>query len=158
MSKRRVFLVTTVDQIERDSTRWCVQGRAWEAVKISDQVYLDVMSADGAESPLTFQIMRCRSYGVDIPELSHDMTEELVLQGPHGDLLRGRWCLVGRVRLGSLLPLSLSEAQRPPLKQHGGAHEITAGLQGDTALHLGVLQLLNRGDMAVGQRRIRQAP
>jgi hypothetical protein len=35
-----------------------------------------------------YQIIGCRSYGVDIPELSHGMTGELVLQGPHGDLLR----------------------------------------------------------------------
>lgn len=65
-----------------------VQGRAWEDVHIGDTVSLDVMAPDGAGSPLTFQIMGCRSYGVDIPELSHGMTGELVLQGPHGDLLR----------------------------------------------------------------------
>jgi hypothetical protein len=88
MSKRRVFEVATVDQVGGDSTRWRVQGRAWEDVHISDTVSLDVVAPDGAGSPLTFQIIGCRSYGVDIPELSHGMTGELMLQGPHGDLLR----------------------------------------------------------------------
>jgi hypothetical protein len=81
MSKRRVFLVATVEQIGGDSTLWRVEGRAWEDVKISDQVYLDVVSADGEGSPPTFQIMRCRSYRVDIEELSHDMTGESCCTG-----------------------------------------------------------------------------
>jgi hypothetical protein len=88
MSKRRVFEVATVDQLGSDSTLWRVKGRAWEDMHIGDTVSLDVVSPDGASSPLIFQITQCRSYGVDIPELSHGMTGELLLQGPHGDLLR----------------------------------------------------------------------
>jgi hypothetical protein len=88
MSKRRVFLVVTVEQLGSDSTAWRVQGRAWEDVQLGDEVYLDVLSADEEASHLTFQIMRCRSYGVDIPGLSHGMTGEIALQGPPGDLLR----------------------------------------------------------------------
>jgi hypothetical protein len=82
-----IFEVATVDQIESDMLLWRVQGRAYEDVRRGDRVYLDVMSPDEDASHLTFQISGCRSYGVDLPELSRGMTGEVVLKGPHGDLL-----------------------------------------------------------------------
>jgi hypothetical protein len=84
----RVFEVATVDQVGSDSTLWRVQGRAWEDVHIGDTVSLDVVAPNGEGTLLTFQVMQCRSYGVDITEVSHGMTGELLLQGPYGDLLQ----------------------------------------------------------------------
>jgi hypothetical protein len=83
-----MFEVATVDQAGNDPRRWHVQGRAYEEVKIGDTLYLDVTSPDEEGSHLTFQIMGCRSYGVDLPGLDHGMSGEIVLNGPHGDLLR----------------------------------------------------------------------
>ena len=54
--------------------------------------------------------------------------------------------------------LSFSEALRPPLEERGGAHEITAGLQSDTALRLGVLQLVDGGEMPIHQHGIGEGP
>ena len=54
--------------------------------------------------------------------------------------------------------LSFSEALRPPVKERGGAHEIATGLQGDTAGGLDVLQLLDRGEMAVDQDGVGERP
>jgi hypothetical protein len=47
---------------------------------------------------------------------------------------------------------------RPPLEERGGAHEITAGLQSDTALRLGLLQLVDGGEMPIHQHGIGKGP
>ena len=88
MSQHRVFLVATVDQIGNGATRWRIEGRAWSDLKIGDTVYLDVTSPDGDDSYLNFQIIRCRYDGVDIPDLSRDMTGEIVLRGIWSRLAR----------------------------------------------------------------------
>jgi hypothetical protein len=49
-------------------------------------------------------------------------------------------------------------ALRPSLEQRGGAHEITVGLQSDTALRLGVLQLVDGGEMPIHQHSIGEGP
>jgi hypothetical protein len=88
LSQREVFEVATVDQAGNDPILWRVQDRAYEDVKIGDKLYLDVTSPDEAGSHLTFQFIGRRSHGVDLPGMDHGMSGEIVLKGPHGDLLR----------------------------------------------------------------------
>src|SRR5262245_58959831 len=54
--------------------------------------------------------------------------------------------------------MSFMEALRPPRKEGGGAHHLRLGLQRHTVLGLGLLQLLDRGEMAIDQRRIGEGP
>ncbi len=55
-------------------------------------------------------------------------------------------------------PLSFRDAHRPPAEARRGADEIEAGLQGDAALRLGILQLLDAGEVPIDQHRVRQCP
>ena len=54
--------------------------------------------------------------------------------------------------------LSFSEALRPPVEERGGADEITPGLERHTAGGLGVLEVLNGGEMAVDQDGVGEGP
>jgi hypothetical protein len=88
MSKRNVFEVATVDQVGNDPTLWRIQGRAYEDLKIGNMLYHDVTSSDEEGSHLTFQIVGCHGYGVDLPGLDPGMSGAIVLRGSNGDLLR----------------------------------------------------------------------
>lgn len=54
--------------------------------------------------------------------------------------------------------VSLVETLGPPVKECGRADEGGLRLQGDTALGLDVLQLLNRAEMAIDERGISERP
>ena len=44
------------------------------------------------------------------------------------------------------------------MEEGGGADQVRPGLERDTALGLGVLQVVNRGEMAVGKRGVGERP
>jgi len=50
------------------------------------------------------------------------------------------------------------KALRPPVEAGGRADESAVGLQGDTALRLGVLQLVDGGEMPIHQHGIGEWP
>jgi hypothetical protein len=54
--------------------------------------------------------------------------------------------------------LPLADALGPPGEQGRRANEVRAGLQCDTALRLGIVQLLDAGEMVVSQRGIGERP
>src|SRR5260221_6268463 len=54
--------------------------------------------------------------------------------------------------------LSFLEALRPPVEQRGRADQIWTGLEGDAALSLRVLAVVDRGEMAVEQGRVGERP
>jgi hypothetical protein len=54
--------------------------------------------------------------------------------------------------------LSFLDPLGPPVEQGGGADEIGACLQGDTALGLDVFEFVDAGEMSVGQHRVGQRP
>jgi hypothetical protein len=54
--------------------------------------------------------------------------------------------------------LAFLDPERPPREARGGADEIAALLQGDTASGLRVFQLVEVSEMAVDQDRIGQRP
>ena len=54
--------------------------------------------------------------------------------------------------------LPLADALGPPVEEGRRADEIGAGLQGDAAFRLGILQLLDARKMPVDQHRVRQWP
>lgn len=55
-------------------------------------------------------------------------------------------------------PLSFVDAQRPPGETRSRANEVAAPLQGDTASGLGVLQLIEVGEVAIDQDGVGQRP
>src|SRR5262245_55089845 len=55
-------------------------------------------------------------------------------------------------------PLPFLDPQRPPVEARGRADEVGAALQGEAALGLGILQLLDAGKVPIGQHRVRQRP
>src|SRR5260221_5706363 len=63
-----------------------------------------------------------------------------------------------RLILGPSRALSFLEALRPPVEQRGGADQIWTGLEGDAALSLRVLEVVDRGEMAVEQGRVGERP
>src|SRR5258708_5081750 len=54
--------------------------------------------------------------------------------------------------------LSFPEALRPPVEAGGGADQIWTGLEGDAALSLRVLEVVDRGEMAGEQGRVGERP
>src|SRR5258706_8172442 len=54
--------------------------------------------------------------------------------------------------------LSFLEALRPPVEQRGRADQIWTGLEGDAALSLRVLEVVDRGEMAVEQGGVGERP
>lgn len=54
--------------------------------------------------------------------------------------------------------MPLVEALRPPVKTGGRANEVGTGLEGDTAGGLGILQVVDRGEMPIGQRGVGEWP
>src|SRR5579859_4384993 len=54
--------------------------------------------------------------------------------------------------------LEFAEAARPPMKAGRRADEVASGLQRDTACRLGILQVLEGGEVLVGQCRVGQGP
>src|SRR5260221_5935520 len=62
------------------------------------------------------------------------------------------------VILISSRPLSFLDPLGPPVEQGGGADEIAACLQGDTARGLDVFQLVDAGEVAIGQDGVGQRP
>jgi hypothetical protein len=71
-------------------------------------------------------------------------------------MVRGR-----RMILLQLRSLSFFDPLRPPVKPvktGGRANEVGTDLEGDTAGSLGVLQVVNRGEMPIGQRGVGESP
>jgi len=58
----------------------------------------------------------------------------------------------------SLRSLSFLDALGPPMEAGGGANEIGLRLQGDTACGLSVLEIVDRGEMPVGQDGVGERP
>jgi hypothetical protein len=54
--------------------------------------------------------------------------------------------------------ISFAQALRPPMEERGGADESALRLEGDTAGSLGVLQLLDGGEMPIHQHSIGERP
>lgn len=44
------------------------------------------------------------------------------------------------------------------MEERGGADEVGTRLEGDAARRLGIFELVNRGEMVIGQRGVRQRP
>lgn len=63
-------------------------------------------------------------------------------------------CGFGAIILLPLGHMSVVEALWPPMEQQRGADEVWLRLECDTALRLRLLQVLDRGEMTVDQRRI----
>ena len=61
-----------------------------------------------------------------------------------------------RTMLSSSRSLAFLDALRPPVEAGGRADEVRMRLQSDTACRLGVFELVDRDEMAIGQRRVRQ--
>ena len=55
-------------------------------------------------------------------------------------------------------PLSFSNALWPPMEPCRGANQVGTGLQGNTALCLGIFKIVDRGEMAVGKRGVGECP
>jgi hypothetical protein len=55
-------------------------------------------------------------------------------------------------------PLSFPDALRPPREEGGGADALRLALQSDAARGLGVFEVVNRGEMPIGQRGVGQWP
>ena len=55
-------------------------------------------------------------------------------------------------------PLSFPDPLRPPVEPRGRPNEVGTRLEGDAARGLGVLELVDRSEMAVGQGRVGQRP
>ncbi len=58
----------------------------------------------------------------------------------------------------SLRSLSFLDALWPPVEQGGGADEVGPRLKGDAACGLGVLKVVDGGEMAVGERGVGERP
>ncbi len=54
--------------------------------------------------------------------------------------------------------MSFLDALRPPVEERGGADQVRASLEGDAALGLSVFELINTGEMAIGERGVGQRP
>src|SRR5262245_46346950 len=52
----------------------------------------------------------------------------------------------------------LLEALRPPIETDSRTHKVATGLEGDTARHLGILQLLKGGKVPIEQDGIGERP
>lgn len=96
MSKHEMFLVVITEQVDASGMKWRVKGRAYDDIEVGDSLYLEVAGPDlDAHSPV-FEVIGCWSYGVELPGLSRTMTGEVILSGPHGDLLRENDILLAR--------------------------------------------------------------
>ena len=54
--------------------------------------------------------------------------------------------------------LSFPDALGPPVEPRGRANEVGTRLEGDAARGLGVFEVVDRGEMAVGERGVGQRP
>jgi len=89
---RQVFEVVEVRQL--NSCKWLLRGRAYEDLKIGDDVLTEGFDAFETAAMPTFKITAISTYGHEVDELPRMLTGDLTVEGDRGEYLERATMLV----------------------------------------------------------------
>ena len=90
MSKRVFEIVESGQSGERT---WRLRGRAYNDIRIGDEVFVETARGDISQSQ-PYRVIAISTYGQEVEELSRMLTGDLIVQGDNCPLLRQGTMLV----------------------------------------------------------------